>query len=191
MVDAVIVDFYGVLYSNFNWPAIDARIKSDEGKSQEFAYLKTLSNRGKLRNDDFLNKAAVLAGDNRHPEDRVVMLDPHINKDLIDKIKTLLPEAKLGILSNGNKIDVVRQVKECGLENEFEVVLTSSDIGFAKPEQAAFEETFDRLGVDASKTVIIDDSPVHTAAAQKYGYRVIMFEDNDSTLKELETLAAS
>lgn len=50
MAKAVILDFYGVLYSNFDWKVIEERIKPDPVKAKRFEELKEQSNRGEITN---------------------------------------------------------------------------------------------------------------------------------------------
>ena len=191
MIKAVIIDFYGVLYSNFNWQIVNDRIYSDEAKSKQFAYSKTLSNRGKLANVDFRQEVARLAEDKNHPDNPAVLASPHINHDLITLVRQYFPKAKLGILSNGNRPDVLSQLRECNIEEQFEAVVTSSDMNFDKPEEGAFLTAFEKLGINPDQALIIDDSPGHTKAARSYGYNVIRFIDNESTTKELEAFIKS
>ena len=191
MIKAVIVDFYGVLYSNFNWQVVNDRVYADEAKSQQFAYYKTLSNRGKLSNIDFRKEVSRLANDKDNKDDPAVLPSPHINHELITLVRQHFPDSKLAILSNGNRPDVLSQLQECHIEEQFEAVITSSDMSFDKPEQAAFEVAFDKLTVSPEEALIIDDSPGHTKAARSYGYNVIRFIDNDTTAKEMKSYVNS
>jgi HAD superfamily hydrolase (TIGR01509 family) len=186
VIKLVILDFYGVLYSNFNWPVVDERIYSDEGKSQKFAYLKSLSNRGKLTNQEFRAEVAKLAHDNDNPNRPAVLATAKINDELIDIIRSTLPESKIVLLSNGNRPDVLQQIEECGIKDEFEHIYTSSDLKFLKPQIGVYIKVFHDYQVEPSDVVIIDDSPNHVAATKSYGFNTIKFNDNHSLQQELE-----
>ncbi len=63
MIKALIFDFYGVIYSNFDWNVIDARVYPYEDRAKEFVSLKRLANKGDISNTDFLSAVAKLAKD--------------------------------------------------------------------------------------------------------------------------------
>ena len=190
MIRAVIFDFYGVLYTNFDWQAIDERIQSDEGKAQRFAHLKNQSNKGLLNNVDFRREVAKLADDKNHPDNPAVLAEPDINRDLVEMTKEIIPNVKIALLSNGNRPDVVSQLRECAIYPAFDEVFTSSDMHFIKPEKAAYLHAFRQLGVEPEEAVIVDDSPGHTGATESYGFNAIHFTDNRRYVDELKELTA-
>lgn len=190
IIEAVILDFYGVIYSNFDWQAITQRIETDENKSNEFRLLKNKSNKGLISSEQFERAVAEAAEDSSHTDSPAVLRDPNINAVLIDEIKKISSTVKFGLLSNGSHSDILAKLDYCGVLGDFTEIITSSNSHHYKPEQAAFEYTFQKLGVNSNEVVFIDDSIRHVEAARSYGYKAILFVDNQRTIEELKRIIA-
>jgi putative hydrolase of the HAD superfamily len=55
----------------------------------------------------------------------------------------------------------------------FDVVVDSSEVGMRKPEPQIFQHTLDRLGVAAAEAVLLDDMMVNVVAARELGLHAI------------------
>lgn len=75
----------------------------------------------------------------------------------------------------------------------FDVVVDSSDVGVRKPNPAIFELALDKLGVDDPATaVFLDDLESNVAAARAVGLNAILVGDPpDAALAELDALLAT
>ena len=118
-----------------------------------------------------------------------------------------------GLRRNEPMIDYVREVRERGvrtalltnnvrewrdgwraklpeLDELFEVVVDSSEVGMRKPEPEIYELTLKRLGegVDATGCVFVDDTDVNCEAARELGMRAVLFESSEQAIAELEGL---
>ncbi len=58
----------------------------------------------------------------------------------------------------------------------FDGTVVSSSEGIAKPDPAIFELVLHRFGLDATRTVLIDDNAANVAAARSLGMRTVRFE---------------
>lgn len=180
MIRAVILDFYGVLFSNFDWKVIEERIKPDSAKAKRFEQLKEQSNRGEITNRYLQTAVADLADDASHPDLPAVYAKPYFNHELIDYLQKIEPKLKIGLLSNGNRGDVERELNKNGRMEHLDAVITSSDQQFEKPAREAYDAMFKALGVSPNETLIIDDSQRHINATRSYGYNSIhYFEEID------------
>jgi putative hydrolase of the HAD superfamily len=65
--------------------------------------------------------------------------------------------AQIAVLSNGNQEQQEQKVSRTGLGGYFDVVLTSEQLGVAKPDPRAFELACVRLGVPVRAAVYIGD----------------------------------
>lgn len=175
MIKAVILDFYGVLFSNFDWAVIDQRIKPYPEKAQRFEELKDQSNRGEITNRYLQTAVADLANDASYPDHPAVYAKPYFNHHLIDYLQSIKPKLKIGLLSNGNRGDVERELDKNGRMANLDAVITSSDHTFEKPQKEAYMAIFKALGVKPEETVIIDDSQRHVFATTGYGYKSIHY----------------
>lgn len=111
-----------------------------------------------------------------------------INMQLLDYIKELRSSYKTGMLTNIGKGGLSTLFKFGFLDQYFDKVVTSSEIGYAKPEARAFEITAERLAVRLDECVFIDDREPYIEGAQHVGMKTILFTDFDSFKKELEAI---
>ncbi len=189
MIKALIFDFYGVIYSNFDWDVIDERIYPDETKAKEFIALKRAANKGDLSNDKFLTEVSKIAEDVKYPDKPAVKLDSSVNYSVLGLIESMKNKYKIGLLSNGTQEHINSVFKKLGGANKFfDVVVTSSDTQFIKPSKEAFIGTVKRLGTKTEETVVVDDSPGHIEGAINAGLKTIQFSDMKQLRQDLERL---
>jgi epoxide hydrolase-like predicted phosphatase len=75
------------------------------------------------------------------------------------------------------------------LDELFHHVIDSSEVGLRKPDPRIFELALERLGVPASRAVLLDDYPGNVDAAQRVGIRGLLVTDDYATaLAELARL---
>jgi 2-haloacid dehalogenase len=68
----------------------------------------------------------------------------------------------------------------------FEGTVVSSSEGVTKPDPRIFQVLLERYGLEASSTLMIDDSPRNIAAAQALGMPTVLFESPEALRSELE-----
>ncbi len=89
-------------------------------------------------------------------------------------LEALLGVAQVAVLSNGSQEQQERKVSRTGLDRYVDVVLTSDQLGVAKPDPRAFGLACARLGVPARAAVYIGDQlKVDALAATAAGLRGI------------------
>jgi putative hydrolase of the HAD superfamily len=75
------------------------------------------------------------------------------------------------------------------LEELFDEIVDSSEVGIRKPDPQIFHLALDRLGISAERAVFVDDWPGHVAAATSMGITaVLMGDDPGGALAELDAL---
>jgi len=72
--------------------------------------------------------------------------------------------------------------------NVFDVVVESSVEGIRKPDQRIYDITLERLDVDASDAVFLDDLGINLKPARAMGMTTIKVTHPDDALRELESL---
>ena len=70
----------------------------------------------------------------------------------------------------------------------FHVVVQSSEVGHRKPDPAFYEIACEKLGIEPSEAVFLDDLGVNLKPAKAMGMRTIKVVDPDRALEELETV---
>jgi epoxide hydrolase-like predicted phosphatase len=70
----------------------------------------------------------------------------------------------------------------------FDVVITSGEVGMAKPDRRIYLLAAERLGLPAHECVFVDDLAVNVRGAAAAGMVGVHHQSVQSTLEELETL---
>ena len=79
--------------------------------------------------------------------------------------------------------------KSIPVDELFDVIVDSSEEGVRKPDPRIFERTLERLGVEASRAVFLDDYAGNIAAAEALGIRgVLVGPDPDLAVAEVDRL---
>jgi len=191
MVRAIIFDCFGVLIRDAQNTLIEELRLSNESGANEVADLVVQSNRGIIGVDESHKQIAAVLGIT-YDEYREKVADGEIkNEMLMDYILKLRPKYKVGMLSNVSSGGITRRFTSQELTDHFDVVVASSDIGYAKPEPEAYEITADKLGVRFDECVFVDDREDYCEAAQSVGMRAIQYKDFAQMRAELEALLAN
>jgi epoxide hydrolase-like predicted phosphatase len=74
------------------------------------------------------------------------------------------------------------------LDELFDAVVISGDVGLHKPDAAIFRLGAERIGVPPEECVFVDDLRENCAGAEEVGMTAILHRGPDSTLPELERL---
>jgi epoxide hydrolase-like predicted phosphatase len=74
------------------------------------------------------------------------------------------------------------------LDDLFDLVIISGEVGLRKPDAAIFQLTLERLNVPATKCIFVDDHPGHLEPAQKRGMTTILHVSPDQTVTRVREL---
>jgi FMN phosphatase YigB (HAD superfamily)/DNA-binding XRE family transcriptional regulator len=98
--------------------------------------------------------------------------------DMAGLVKWVAEHYKCGLLSNIMPGLIDRLIKE-GLipDEEYDRVIDSSEVGVIKPEAGIYEIATEKAGVDPESILLVDDSRTNLMAAEKYGWKVLWFDD--------------
>jgi glucose-1-phosphatase len=92
------------------------------------------------------------------------------------------------ILSNTNAIHV-RYIREhFPVIEEFDDLILSHEVGLLKPDRAIYELTLRRSGLEAGRTVFIDDLEANVEGARRVGMQSFQFENVERLRQELTKL---
>jgi len=93
--------------------------------------------------------------------------------DLVREFR--LAGGRTAFLSNGVPEIMARIREDRRLEDWFDAVVVSCEVGLAKPDPAIYQLTLSRLGTAPGDTLFVDDRVVNTQAAQAVGLRTLTF----------------
>lgn len=97
------------------------------------------------------------------PEDfwdafRFRVSDTEYDARLFGLLERLTKSFRLGVLTNGGSENQRRKLQGLGLEDLFDEIVISQEVGISKPNPAIFELIVERLGTDFSSSVLFGDS---------------------------------
>lgn len=114
-----------------------------------------------------------------------------LDNALVDKIRQLRASYKTGLITNAWRI-IRQSIEEIWhLDDVFDSIVISAEVGVAKPDPAIFQRLLDEWAFPADAVVFIDDSGDNIAAARRLGMEGIHFKDPQQAMAELETLLES
>jgi putative hydrolase of the HAD superfamily len=87
---------------------------------------------------------------------------------------------RTAFLSNGVPEAMGRIRAERLLESSFDAVIVSCEVGVAKPDPRIYQICLSQLGVDADRTLFVDDRLENLEAAAKLGIRTLHFGSEDA-----------
>lgn len=113
----------------------------------------------------------------------------HVNHELLDYIQNnLRNKYKVAMLSNVARGRLPEIFGIGFLEEYFDVVVASGDIGYAKPEASAYEYVADKLDVRLDECVFTDDRVEFIVGAKEVGMKTLLFETTKLFKTELTNL---
>lgn len=93
-----------------------------------------------------------------------------------DAVRRLEGRTRLGIVTNNTVAEQVEKLAFLGLDRTVEFLVTSEEVGVAKPDPAIFRAALDRAGATPEETVMVGDSwETDVAGARAVGIRAIWF----------------
>ncbi len=117
--------------------------------------------------------------------------DGGIRSVLVDKVADLKARGyRRAIITNNVKEFSAGWRSLLPVDDLFELVVDSCEVGLRKPNPAIFELTLERMGIrEASKTVFLDDFQGNIETAKALGMRTVhVGEDINEAIAELEAL---
>ncbi len=108
------------------------------------------------------------------------------NIELIDYFASLRPKYQTAILSN-SFVGARRKEQEAyQFEDKCDFILYSHEVGMQKPDPRIYALTCERLGLQPSEVIFLDDREGAISAANEYGIHGILFKDNSQAIADIE-----
>lgn len=182
MTKAIIFDFFGVIRTDAYTAWLQKNNIPHQGEYFDASYQQDM---GKSTGEEFFARLSELQG--RPVTKEEMDTGATVDEAVVAIVKTLKQHYKLALLSNSAG-SVRRLLKEHDLEQYFDEVIISSEVGMVKPSPEIFKLTLDRLGATAPEAIFIDDNLSHVQAADKLGIKSIRFESAEQLKEELLAL---
>jgi epoxide hydrolase-like predicted phosphatase len=187
---AVIFDCFGVLYPDTFWVIVNKFVPDWEARDpQAYHDIVARVDAGMTDRDDFWNETAEACGITRTRLDDEIKAMGSVDKELLSYITELRKRHfKTSMLSNVGRGFVERIFEGLSIQDYFDDIVLSSEVGFAKPDHEIFEMAAERLGVELYECVFIDDRARFCSAAEALGMKALLYKSLDKLKKDLEPL---
>ena len=152
MIKAIIFDFFGVLCSNEFWRSV----KADNYEASDFKKIADSVNLGHLSWQNFLEEVASKTRKSVDQLQRMYEAE-QINLPLAAYIKELRGTYKTALLTNSSSEFVRQMLTRTELEDIFDEVIISSEVGAVKPDPRIYQYAVNKLKVGAGDAVFVDD----------------------------------
>jgi putative hydrolase of the HAD superfamily len=113
-----------------------------------------------------------------------------VNTSLLDFLRGLRPERKVGLISNawsGLRAFITREK----FEDVFNEMIISAEVGLVKPDPRIYHLALEKLGMLPGESIFLDDVLVNVEAARSAGMSAIQFSQPEKTLEELKQLLSN
>lgn len=111
-----------------------------------------------------------------------------VRPEVLELIKKLKKNYKLGLLSNQIEDWLEEVIKEKKLNKVFDEIVTSYKSKIAKPDISIFKEIIKKLDTKATECIYIDDIEENISKAKELGMRPILFKNYKQLKEELKKL---
>ena len=196
LINAVIWDIGGVIMRTED-QAPRAELAADLGVTREYlnelvfeGEQGTRAQKGEINRKELWNyvRSELKLAPGEYPDlDERFFGGDVLDTELVDFIRSLKPRFKIGIISNAWS-QIEEALVEWGIDDAFEVVVGSGDVGIMKPDPRIFQIALERLGIEPSEAVFVDDFIQNVHGAQALGMGAIHFRDREQVIQELEQL---
>jgi epoxide hydrolase-like predicted phosphatase len=117
--------------------------------------------------------------------DRIV-----VQEAVVDRVRALKADGyRTGVVTNNIREASSGWRALLPVDELFDIVVDSSDVGVRKPDPAIFAVALERLGgLDPSAVAFLDDAPGNVEGAKKAGLHAILVEDQSAALAALDGL---
>jgi len=110
------------------------------------------------------------------PHTPVAELHAEVRPGVVETLRGLAEDHRIAAVTNTatmREVDVRKLLEPVGLNALLEVVVTSVDVGAAKPDPASLNEAIRRLGIPAGRAVYVGDAPGDQLAAVAAGMHFV------------------
>jgi len=113
-----------------------------------------------------------------------------IDTGLLDTIRSLRPQYKIGLISNawsGLRVYITRN----GFADIFDHMVISAEVGMMKPDPQIYYHALEQFGVIPQEAVFLDDFEENITGAQAIGMNAIHFTDPRQAIQQLKSMLDS
>ncbi len=146
---------------------------------------------GQINVEQFLDELASIAGQTAQEIRSEFAAYTAINADVVSYIRELRDSYLAALVSNADAHFLRDVIAKNGLDDVFDELFISSEIGFAKPDPEFFAHVLDQLDVEPREVLFIDDQEKNVQAAEQCGIQSVVFTSADDLRSEVRSILTS
>ena len=189
MIKAIIFDCFEVVIGDATKARVIELAKTDPASAEGFRAVARSADRGVVSDVEAVTLQADYLGMSVEAFGELRTKGEVRNEILIEYIVSLKGKYKLAMLSNINsraRLDL--RFLPGQLDELFDTVVASGDVGYIKPQPEVYEIALKRLNVLPEECVMIDDIDAFCEGARAVGLHAIQFLNNEQAISDLEAL---
>jgi len=189
MIKAIIFDCFGVFVGNPYKERVAILETQDPELADQIRAINRAADRGFLTSDEAREHMAPLLNITYEELTEEFNRGEILNERLVAFAKTLRPKYKVALLSNVSGRDRLEmRFQPEDLNELFDVVVASGDVGIIKPEPDIYTLTAERLGVLPEECVMLDDIREFCDGAESVGMQSVQFISTDQGINDITLL---
>lgn len=187
MIKAIIFDCFGVIYpDSLGYILKDCKLSNQE--LAEIKQLRLLADEGKISNDKFWDKIRILLKTDETKIDYQIKKVNNIDWEVLSFIKFLKQKYKTAMISNVSNGYIEQIFKNIELNNYFDEIVISANLGILKPDSRIYRYAADKLGVAPSECIYTDDKFALVEGAQRTGMKGFTYISIEDAKKQIEKI---
>ncbi len=189
MIRGIIFDCFGVIIANDMKARIEAARRVNPETADRLYDVLKAADRGMITRQEQYQQMADLMGVDKDELEQAMTQSFVRNDALLGAIRELKGRFKIGLLSNVTGEDRLRElIGQQNVDELFDTVVASGDVGLIKPEREVYELTAQRLGLAPEDCVMVDDTESFCEGARTVGMEAVLFRSTEQALRDLDTL---
>lgn len=189
MIRAIFFDCFGVLTES-TWKQLLVGLTPE--RAAEVTDIHRAYDKGFIAYEEFCQQVSNIARVSKTQLDELFVSHPgnHKNTELLHYIAELSSRYKIGIISNVGSAWIKESFLTPAEQALFSDMVLSFEVGMSKPDPEMFILAAERLNVEPSEAVMIDDQEAYCLAATSVGMRAVVYTNVVQLRTELDALLA-
>lgn len=188
MIKAIIFDCFGVLYADAGLIFFEKYVPNFVLHKDELMDISKAFDLGYSSIDEYAQAVTHYTPVSKEKIISEVFQPQQRNEELIKYMTKLRSNYKVGLLSNTGKGGMEPFFSADERRELFDVTVLSSEVGIVKPNPEIFKVIANKLNVDPTECVMIDDRQVNIEGAEAVGMQAILYKTTHDTISTLNKL---
>lgn len=132
---------------------------------------------GQITSQEFVKGCSEIIGiDLPYEKCRAIYREDLMNKSLVRLVRAIKGKYKIAILTNNIKDHVDTLIHKSPLDDLFDHVVTSYDVGYRKPAPEIYEALIEKMKLKPEEILFLDDDQRNLPEAQKQGIKSLLYK---------------